>query len=95
MTIHENANVGEFIRAATIERPGVATSVARLRSAPTNADSARSTDPPFWSNWAVPDSRWSAWEVAPWWSVGICPSPEMNRDSGTTRKLQVSGFSVT
>ena len=30
MTIHENANVGEFIRAATIERPGVATSVARL-----------------------------------------------------------------
>jgi len=33
MNTLQEANVGEFIKAATVERPGVAVSVARLRVA--------------------------------------------------------------
>ena len=33
MNTLQEPNVGEFVKAATVERPGVATSVARLRAA--------------------------------------------------------------
>ena len=53
MTTLEDANVGEFIKAATAARPGVATSVGRLRAPPMNASSARSTAPSSWPSWAA------------------------------------------
>ena len=65
MTTLEDANVGEFIKAATAARPGVATSVGRLRAAYERQFGAINRSV-FWPSWAARDSRLSGWVVAPW-----------------------------
>ena len=65
MTTLEDANVGEFIKAATAERPGVATSVGRLRAAYERQFGAINRSV-FLAELGPRDSRLSGWVVARW-----------------------------